>query len=40
MTRITWGDTGHRFFSTGVDRGVLFLQNGSGVPWNGLVSVN
>ena len=40
MTRITWGDAGHRFFSTGVDRGVLFLQNGSGVPWNGLVSVS
>lgn len=40
MTRILWDELGSRRFSTGVDRGVLYLQNGSGVPWNGLVSVN
>lgn len=40
MTRILWDAIGSRHFSTGVDRGVLYLQNGSGVPWNGLVSVN
>ena len=40
MTRILWDAIGSRHFSAGVDRGVLYLQNGSGVPWNGLVSVN
>ena len=39
MSRITWGDPGTRKFSTGVDRGVLFVQGHEGVPWNGLVSV-
>lgn len=39
MTQLTWADTGQRYFFGGVDRGVLFLQNGSGIPWNGLVSV-
>ncbi len=40
MTRILWDAIGSRHFSAGVDRGVLYLQNGSGVPWNGLVNVN
>lgn len=40
MTRILWDELGSRRFSIGVDRGVLYLQNGRGVPWNGLVSVN
>lgn len=40
MTRIAWDAIGSRHFSAGVDRGVLYLQNGSGVPWNGLVAVN
>ena len=40
MTRILWDAIGSHHFSAGVDRGVLYLQNGSGVPWNGLVSVN
>lgn len=39
MTQIIWGETGTHRFSVGVDRGVLFLQNGRGIPWNGLVSV-
>ena len=39
MSRIiTWGD-GPRLFDQGIDRGVLYLD-GSGVPWNGLVSVD
>src|SRR5688572_9124412 len=37
--RLTWGNTGERYFQAGVDRGVLFVGS-SGVPWNGLVSVN
>jgi hypothetical protein len=41
---ITWDDVGERFFETGVDHGVLYLQlpDGTypvGVAWNGLVSV-
>ena len=35
-----WSDIGSRHFTAGLDRGVLFLQNGSGVPWNGLLAVN
>lgn len=40
MTRIAWGTPGLRFFESGVDRGVLYLENESGVPWSGLTSVN
>lgn len=37
MTRLEWG-LGPRLFDRGVDQGVLYLD-GTGVPWNGLVSV-
>lgn len=45
MSRLTWDDTGERFFENGVRRGVLFPMNDSGVyqagvAWNGLVSVS
>lgn len=40
MTRLTWGAVGERFYEAGVDRGVLFVDNAEGVPWNGLVSVS
>jgi hypothetical protein len=40
MARLTWGDTGTRFFETGVDRGVLYVGDNPGVPWNGLISVD
>lgn len=41
---IKWDETAKRFFETGVDRGVLFVQASDGtypqgVPWNGLMSV-
>jgi len=41
---ITWDKIGERFYETGVDRGVLYLPDnagvyGTGVGWNGLVSV-
>lgn len=41
---IVWDQTGERFYETGVDHGVLYLQNPDGtypegVAWNGLVSV-
>lgn len=38
MTRISWDDQ-DRFYSQGVNSGVLYPKNSPGVPWNGLVSV-
>jgi len=40
MTKLTWNDFGKRFFEVGVDRGVLYTSDGSGVAWNGLKSVS
>lgn len=42
--KLTWDQTGERFYETGVDRGVLYpVQTGGiyskGVPWNGLTAV-
>lgn len=39
MTRILW-DEGERDYFAGVDRGVLYLPDGTAVPWNGLISVD
>jgi hypothetical protein len=44
MAKLTWDETGKRFYETGVDHGVLFLQNSQGgytggVAWNGLTAV-
>lgn len=39
MAVLTWDKAGERLFQTGVDRGVLFLQDGTAVPWNGLTGV-
>ena len=36
---ITWDAFGERKFETGIDRGVLYLTDGSAVPWNGLTSI-
>lgn len=41
MTQLTWDDIGKRFYETGVDKGVLFIPDGTGayvngVAWNGL----
>lgn len=38
MTRLVWGTPGERFYETGVDRGVLYVDN-TGYAWNGLTSV-
>lgn len=43
--RLEWDKTGERYYETGVDQGVLFVQNkdGSyknGVAWSGLTAVN
>lgn len=41
---LVWDQTNERFYETGVDKGVLYLPDGTGayntgVAWNGLVSV-
>lgn len=37
--QIYWNTPGSRTYFTGTDRGVLYLDEQPGVPWNGLVSV-
>jgi hypothetical protein len=44
MAELAWDAVGERVYETGVDHGVLYIPNGSGVyengyAWNGLVSV-
>lgn len=43
MSKLVWDQAGQRFYETGVDQGVLYVMNegtyGTGVAWNGLVSV-
>ena len=44
MAKIVWDNTGDRLYETGVDHGVLYLQQTSGayaggVAWNGLTAV-
>lgn len=43
MSKIIWDEAGKKFYETGVDHGVLYVQEsgvyGAGVPWNGLTSV-
>jgi hypothetical protein len=40
MSRLTWNAVGSRFFETGVDRGVLFVDTNPGIPWSGLTGVS
>lgn len=40
MTRITWGNSGEKYYELGVDRAVFYPKTGAGVAWNGLVSVD
>jgi hypothetical protein len=39
VTRVTWDASGERLFHTGVDRGMVYLDDGTVSTWNGLVSV-
>ena len=44
MAKLTWDGAGQRFYESGVDRGVLYVQEstgtyGTGVAWNGLINV-
>jgi hypothetical protein len=38
MSRLTWNDPGTKFFETGIDQGVLYVDN-VGFAWNGLTAV-
>ena len=38
MARVEWDKVGERYFSAGIDRGVLYVD-GKAVPWNGLISI-
>lgn len=39
MSKLVWDEVEKRYFETGLDRGVLYLTDGLGVSWNGLISV-
>ena len=39
MTRVTWDASGQRLYQTGIDRGMMYLADGTVSTWNGLVSV-
>jgi hypothetical protein len=39
MTALVWDEIGERIYQAGIDRGVLYRQDGVAVPWNGLLSV-
>jgi hypothetical protein len=39
VTALVWDQVGERFYQTGVDHGVLYLQDGTVAVWNGLTSV-
>jgi hypothetical protein len=40
MTALVWDQPGARRYEAGIDRGVLYLPGGGGVPWNGLISLS
>lgn len=39
MPVLVWDKVDDRIYQTGLDKGVLYLPNGSAVPWNGLTSI-
>lgn len=39
MPQLVWGNPTERRYESGLDRGVLYLPDGSAVPWNGLITV-
>lgn len=40
MAELIWDASGSRTFENGLDRGVIYLSDGSAVPWNGLIDVD
>jgi hypothetical protein len=39
MATLVWDQVGERFYQAGVDRGVLYLHDGTVAVWNGLTNV-
>jgi len=39
MPALIWDNPDDRIYESGLDRGVLYLPDGSAVPWNGLTSI-
>lgn len=39
MAKLVWDVVGERLFETGVEKGVLYIDDRPGVVWNGLISV-
>ena len=39
MTTLAWDEVGEKVYQTGVDHGVLYLNDGTTAPWNGLTGV-
>lgn len=39
MTALAWDKTGERIYQIGIDRGVLYLHDGTVAPWNGLIGI-
>jgi len=40
MTKLVWDKAGQRLYEIGIDRGVLYLSDNTGVAWNGLTSID
>lgn len=40
MAKIIWDDVGQKVYEAGVNHGVFYNEEGLGVPWNGLVSID
>lgn len=40
MPELVWGNPVDKRYESGLDRGVLYLPDGSAVPWNGLISIS
>lgn len=39
MASLVWDQIGERIYQTGIDRGVLYLHDGTVAAWNGLIDV-
>jgi hypothetical protein len=39
MAVLKWDQTSDRVYQTGIDRGVLYLHDGTAVVWNGLIDI-
>lgn len=40
MSTLVWDEVGTHYYEAGVSKGVLYQEDGTGVPWNGLTSVD